>query len=645
MNVADPGRGTGKPVAKWWVRWLQSYRSVAWTWELRIALFTLVMILVSVSGGLIWGAESAAAVWPLWGCLLVGGGPLVGGLVIKAWQREFGSDLLAGVSIVVAVILQEYLAGALVVLMLSGGAALESYAVKSASSVLLALSRRLPATAHLRAGASFREVPLSEVEPGNELIVFPHESCPVDGVVIEGHGVMDESYLTGEPFQISKSPGSAVISGAINGDMALVVRAEKYVKDSRYAQIMQVMQAAEQDRPHLRRLGDQLGAWYTPLALAVAGAAWMVSGEPIRFLAVLVVATPCPLLIAIPVAIIGSISLAAKRSIIIRHPTCLERADSCRTIIFDKTGTLTYGVPNLVAIHDVSGQPEHWVLAAVASLGRYSKHPLSAALVRAAEQAQCTWFPVDSISEKPGEGLVGRIDGHELKITSRQKFRELRRSTGDVAGESPLPDEVAGLECLVLVDGRYAAVFQFRDTPRAEGVSFVEHLAPRHRIERTLLVSGDRDSEVKYLAGEIGIQLVYAEQSPEEKLEIVKRETGMAPTIYVGDGINDAPALTAATIGIAFGQHSDVTSQAADVVVLDSSLQKVDEFLHISRRMRTIALQSAVGGIALSLAAMGFAFFGVISPVWGALIQEVIDVLAVLNALRVAWPPGSLKDF
>jgi heavy metal translocating P-type ATPase len=610
------------------------------------------MIAVALGGSWWWGPEHVVTLLPLWLSLALGGVPLVYGLVKKLFQREFGSDLLAGISIIVAVILGEYLAGALVVLMLSGGAALESYAVRSASSVLLALSRRLPAVAHRREGSSFLDIPLADVQPGDVLIVFPHESCPVDGVVTEGHGVMDESYLTGEPFQISKSPGSDVISGAVNGELALVIRAQKRAQDSRYAQIMKVMQAAESDRPRLRRLGDQLGAWYTPLALSIAAAAWFVSGEPLRFLAVLVVATPCPLLIAIPVAIIGSISLAAKRAIIVRHPGSLELADTCRTIIFDKTGTLTYGVPNLVEILVGTRYSAEMILAHVASLSRYSKHPLSVAIVQAGQQRKCAVIPVAEISEQPGAGLVGRVGQHQLQITSRKKFLQQQTGRGAIASGvvssaevEALPAEAAGLECIIVIDGHYAATFQFRDTPRREGAPFVQHLSPRHRIGRTLLVSGDRESEVRYLAGQIGIEHVYASQSPEQKLEIVRRETAAAPTIFVGDGINDAPALTAATVGIAFGQHSDVTSQAADAVVLDSSLQKVDEFLHISRRMRRIALQSAVGGIGLSLVAMGFAFVGLLTPVWGAMTQELIDVFAVLNALRVAWPPRELKDF
>ena len=261
-------------------------------------------------------ASAATQRWPLFAVVLLGGVPLVWDLLRKALRRQFGSDLLAGISIVTAVLLGEYLAGALVVLMLSGGEALEHYAVRRASSVLQALARRMPSIAHRRTGDQVEDVALDDVRVGDHVVVFPHEICPVDGEVVDGHGMMDESYLTGEPFLMPKAPGSSVFSGAINGDSALTLRAVRAAVDSRYARIMHVMRDSEQRRPALRRLGDQLGAWYTPLALACAGGAWLWSGDPVRFLAVLVVATPCPLLIAIPVAIIGSISLAARRSIV-----------------------------------------------------------------------------------------------------------------------------------------------------------------------------------------------------------------------------------------------------------------------------------------------------------------------------------------
>jgi heavy metal translocating P-type ATPase len=439
---------------------------------------------------------------------------------------------------------------------------------------------------------------------------------------------------------MSKTPGAAVISGAINGAAALTIRATRLVRDSRYAQIMRVMQASEQHRPRLRRLGDQLGAWYTPLAVAIAVAAWLASGSPRRFLAVLVVATPCPLLIAIPVAIIGAISLAARRSIIIKDPTVLETIDTCRTAIFDKTGTLTYGKPRLVQQHVAAGNDAAGLLSLAASVERYSKHPLSGAILDAARAAGAEPIEASEVSERPGEGLRGVVDGRQVQITSRAK---LLAGGGELPADLPPP--AGGLECVLVVDGRYAATYQFRDEPRKEGKLIVRHLRPKHGLARVLLVSGDRDSEVRHLAERVGIEEVYAEQSPEQKVEIVRRETAAAPTLFVGDGINDAPALVAATVGLAFGQGSDITAEAAGAVILDSSLARVDELLHIGRRMRQIALQSAVGGMALSVAGMVLAAMGLLPPVAGAVTQEVIDVAAVLNALRAALPPRSLTDY
>jgi heavy metal translocating P-type ATPase len=577
---------------------------------------------------------------PLVATLVFGGIPLVLALLAKVIRREFGSDLLAGMSIITSVVLHEYLAGSLVVLMLSGGEALEAYAVRSASSVLSALAKRMPSIAHRKQNGHVSDITLGEIAIGDTLIVFPHDICPVDGTLLEGRGVMDESYLTGEPYMMSKTPGSEVLSGAINGDTALTIRAEKLAGDSRYAKIMQVMRASEQRRPRLRRLADQLGAYYTPVAVVIALVAWAVSGDAVRFLAVLVVATPCPLLIAIPVAIIGSVSLAARRGIIIKDPAVLEKIDSCRTAIFDKTGTLTYGQPKLTEVIVGDGFVDKEVLTEVASLERYSKHPLSGAILDAAREAGVALREVDEISERPGEGLRGLVAGQPVQVTSRKKLLAQRP---ELAGK--FPQLSGGLECVVLIDGRYAATLHFRDTPRAEGASFINHLKPRHGIERVLLVSGDRESEVRYLADQVGIKEIYASQSPEQKLELVRAETKRANTLVMGDGINDAPALTAATVGIAFGQQSDITAEAAGAVIMDSSLEKVDEFLHISRRLRSIALQSAVGGMALSVIGMLLAALGYLPPVAGAVTQEIIDVVAVVNALRVAIQPRSLSDY
>jgi heavy metal translocating P-type ATPase len=623
---AEPGHA-----ARWW--WPGAAPRAS-----GIAVLTVAGILTHLTLRWASAASPGANVLPLYVVLVGGGVPLVLSLALKLVRREFGSDLLAGISIVAAVLLQEYLAGALVVLMLSGGEALEAFALGRASSVLQALARRMPLVAHRRINRQVAEVQLADVRVGDELIVYPHEICPVDGVIIEGHGVMDESYLTGEPFMMPKAPGSEVFSGAINGENALTLRASRLAVDSRYARIMSVMRDSEQRRPQLRRLGDQLGAWYTPIALGLAVGAWTWSADPVRFLAVLVVATPCPLLIGIPVAIIGAISLAAKRSIIIRDPAVLERVDRCRTIVLDKTGTLTYGEPALTERFTAPDMDDALVLQATASLERYSKHPLAKPVLEAARQAHLALIDASEVRERSGEGLEGQVEARHVRVIGRRQAEALGHG-------SALPPVSAGLECVILLDDRYAATYRFHDAPRADSRSFITHLRPRHQLERILLVSGDRESEVRYLADRVGIQEVYAGQTPEQKVAITRAENERAPTLFIGDGINDAPALVTATVGLAFGHQSEITTEAAGAVIMDTSLKRVDELFHLARRMRRIALQSAVGGMALSVVGMFIAFGGWLPPVGGAVFQEVIDLGAVLNALRAAVPGGELSDY
>ena len=616
--------------------------SPAGVWQHKSTIIAALSIVAILSHlGLRYGFHCPAETYqiPLLVTLILGGLPLLYDLLRKILKRQFGSDLLGGISIITSIVLGEYLAGSIIVLMLAGGEALESYALRSACSVLATLAKRMPSTAHRKHATEINDVALLEVVVDDTLVIYPHDICPVDGVVTEGHGMMDESYLTGEPFQITKTSGSTVISGAINGETALTIRVTKAAADSRYAKIMEVMCESESKRPQLRRLGDQLGAIYTPLALTVAVLAWVIGGDSLRFLAVLVIATPCPLLLAIPIAIMGSISLCARRAIIVKSPVVLEQIAGCRTAIFDKTGTLTYGEPKLTEQIIAQGFDQKEVLTLVAGLERYSKHPLARAIIEAAKEAGIELPEASDVGEPPGQGLRGTVAGRPVQVISREQLATLR-----VAGSDQLPPHASGLDCVVVIDRRYAAALCFRDTPRAESRGFVSHLGPKHQFARVMLVSGDRESEVQYLADQVGITVIHAQKNPEEKLAIVREETAKAKTLYVGDGINDAPAMMAATVGMAIGQNSDVTAEAAGVVIMDNSLEKVDEFMHISRRMRIIALQSAVGGMVLSVIGMAFAATGHLSPVSGAIMQEVIDVLAVLNALRAAFPPRQIHD-
>src|ERR1019366_1369873 len=417
--------------------------------------------------------------------IAVSGIPLCVELFSEVVKRNFSVDTLAVLSIATAVILQQYWVAAIVILMLSGGKALEEFAVRRASSVLGALAKRMPQTAH-RVGSdgSISDVAINSIAVRDRVMMSPHELCPVDGVVLHGIGSMDESFLTGEPFLIAKAPGTTVLSGAINGDAALTIEATKLAVDSRYAKIVAVLHASEQNRPQIRRLGDRLGSWYTPLAVAIALASWVLSGHSERFLAVLVIATPCPLLIAIPVAIIGAISVGARFGIVIKDPSILEKLDSCRTLIVDKTGTLTYGRPNLTAVVCLGPWPRAYVLRLAASIEKYSKHPLASAVVEAASEEQLRLLNVQDVSESPGEGLTGHVEGRSLTLTGRGKLApELAMA---------LPPVIPGLECIVLVDGRLAGLIHFQDEPRHESKSFLHHLGARHNIDEVIVLSGGR---------------------------------------------------------------------------------------------------------------------------------------------------------
>lgn len=575
---------------------------------------------------------------PLWFGIILGGFPFLLEMVKGLLKGKFGADFLAGVSVVTAVLMGELLVAAIIVLMLSGGQVLEEMATQRASRVLSALAKRSPTIAH-RAGpsAALEEVAVSEIATGEILAILPYEICPVDGTVLSGDSTMDESFLTGEPFRIRKTKGSTVISGALNGEGALTIVADKLPSDSRYARIMRVVEEAENSPPPMRRLGDQLGALYTPFALLIATAAWLISGSSYRFLAVLVIATPCPLLLAIPIAIVGAVSLAAKRSIIIRKPAVLEQVSRVRTMLFDKTGTLTHGEPELTELVNRSNLSDQEVLSVAASLEQYSKHPLSSAVIRAAEANHAPLVTVESVSEQAGKGLTGKVGGHTISITGRRGIPS--------SDATALPAFTSGMESILLIDNKVAGLMRFHDRPRQEGLPFIKHLHPKHHIQRLMILSGDRDEEVQRLARIVGVEDVRAGLSPEQKLNIVAEETAKAPTLFLGDGINDAPAMLAATVGVAFGKGSDITAEAASAVILDTSLERVDQLLHIGSRMRRIALESAVGGICLSMIGMIAASFGYLPPFWGALAQEAIDLLAVLNALRVSLPYSQLQDF
>ncbi len=568
---------------------------------------------------------------PLWLVVIAGGVYMIRNIIAKIFHGSFGVDALAVIALATAVWLEEYVAGTLIVLMYMGGQWLESFAQGRASFALQALAKRMPLLAHRIRGQETEDVALDLVGKDDLVKVFPHEVFPVDGIVMEGYGMANESYLTGEPYPVAKGPGAEIYSGSLNGESVLVVQTTRVSSESRYTKIMHVMADAQQQRPHLRRLADQIGAWFTPVVLLFAFAVWYMTGDPVRFLAVLIVATPCPLLLAVPITIISAISLAARNGIIIKNPTILERLPTCKTAIFDKTGTLTYGKPVLTEILHDKEYEQNQILRMVAGMEQYSNHPLALAIKDVTKENDLAIPQPEKMSEVAGEGLAGIIQGQRIWITGRHKFKLRFPDQADL-----LPPTAIGLESVIVINDRYAALLRFADAPRKESGAFIRHLKPLHGFAKIMLLSGDREEEVAYLAKTLGIKEVFSSQTPEQKLAIVRSEAGKAPTLFMGDGINDAPAIAAATVGLAFGRNADVAGEAAGAVIVDNSLAKVDELLHISIAMRRIALQSALGGVLFSVLAMGFAAAGYISPVAGALLQEAIDVVAIANALRLA---------
>jgi heavy metal translocating P-type ATPase len=574
----------------------------------------------------------------LLGAIVVTGLPLCVELVAQIAKGNLSVDILAILSVVSAIVLRQYWVAAIVILMLSGGKALEEFSTRRASTVLRALSRRMPQIAHrIESEDRQSDVSIEEVAVGDKLSIYPHELCPVDGVVLVGLGTMDESYLTGEPFLIAKAPGATVLSGSINGDSALTIEATSVASDSRYAKIVEVLHASEENRPRIRRLGERLGIWYTPTAIAIALLSWGLSGDPVRFLAVLVIATPCPLLLAIPVAIIGAVSVAARRGIVIKDPSILEKLGTCTTLIVDKTGTLTYGQPSLKEVVASGRWTRRSLIQWAASLEKYSKHPLSSAVLKAAEEEGIPLISPRTVSEAPGHGLAGDLDGLSILLTGRGRIQE--------SMQHQLAEVQPGLECVVLVNGQLGGVMRFHDQPRRESKPFLSHVESHHGIEQIVLLSGDRQAEVSLFAQGMGISNVHGGKSPEEKVAIVRDLTRKQKTLYLGDGINDAPAMMNATVGVALGVNSDITAEAAGAVILQSSLASVDELIHIGTRMRRIAVTSAVGGMLLSMIGMGAGALGLLAPIEGAILQEFIDLLSILNSLRMILPVKTIGDF
>jgi len=557
---------------------------------------------------------------------------LFGQIVGSLRRGDVGLDVVAALSMSAALLFGETLAGNVVALMYAGGQLLESFAEGRARQEMTALLGRVAFTAMRYRGQALEEVPLPSIRQGDRLLIRQGDVVPVDGHVADGVAVLDLSALTGESIPRSLSRGGEVMSGSTLVGPAFDLVASRPAAESTYAGIVRLVEAAQASKSPMARLADRYAIWFLALTVAIAGAAWIASGDPIRALAVLVVATPCPLILAVPVAIISGISRTAKLGALVKDGAALEALAHVRTAILDKTGTVTHGRPAITAIRTGEGFTECEVLGLAASLDQASAHVMATSLIQAAADAGLTLSPPTQIAEVPGKGIEGIVDGRRVAIGGDTYVRN-RSSAGHEMLQAS--DDQAGVQSVaVAVDGTVAGVILLQDQLRDDARSTLDALRAAG-IERIVLTSGDMDSIAQTVGRSLGFDEILGDLTPEGKVAAVRREAATRPVMMVGDGVNDAPALAAAQVGVAMGARgAAASSEAASVVLLVDELNPLANALGIARRTRAIALQSVFVGLGLSIAGMIAAALGYLPPVQGALLQEAIDVAVILNALR-----------
>ncbi len=553
-------------------------------------------------------------------------------------ERNMGVDTIALVAMVGSLALGQELAGLIVGLMFSGGSALEDVASTRARRELTALVERAPKVAQRRTEDRIEEVPVAEVVVGDVVVVRTGEVVPVDGAVQSAEAVVDTSTLSGEPLPLTLARGQPLLSGSANAGAPFDVRAERPAAESAYAALVRLVEQAQSQRAPFVRMADRYAGFFLPATLLLAGAAWALSGDAIRALAVVVVATPCPLILAAPIALVSGLSRAARTGIIVKGATAIETLGEARTVLFDKTGTLTVGTPELREVVTRDGFQAAELLRSAASVDRMSAHVLGEALVRAAEDAELRLSVPTDVHEDPGQGIRAKVGGHLVAVGSRAFLRASGVPADELASAAVLTGRGSGeAHVLVGVDGHVAGVIVMVDELRPDSDRIVERLRAEG-VRHVAMVSGDRRSVAERIGRELGVDRVYAEQTPEQKVEVVRTlraDPSLSPVVMVGDGINDAPALAIADMGIAMGAAgATISSETADAVITVDRVDRVADALHCGRRALFIARQSVLVGMGLSLVAMGVAAAGYLQPVAGALLQEVIDVAVILNALR-----------
>lgn len=551
---------------------------------------------------------------------------------------KLGVDAIALLSMIGALALGETLAGAVVAVMYAGGAALEDFAVGRAERDLKSLIDRAPRIAHRRVGGSFEDAPVDQVSIGDSILVRAGEVVPVDGLLISASASIDDSALTGEPIPVLRRTGEAVSSGALNAGETFEMQASATAGDSAYAGIVKLVSAAQTAKAPFIRLADRFALALLPLTLALAGGAWALSHDPIRALAVLVAATPCPLILAAPAAFVAGTSQAARRGVLIKGGGPLEALARAHTVMFDKTGTLTVGGARLVALETAPGEDADEALRLAASLEQASQHVVASAVVAAALDKDLALQIPSKVRETMGSGLEGIVEGRQIRVGSHQLVYGSAQPADWAARALRRASWRSALSVFVSVDGRPIAALLLADELRREAPRAIQALRSSG-VERIVMVTGDRADAAETIAAALDLDAVLANRVPADKVDAVATEQRSHPTVMVGDGINDAPALAAADVGVAMGARgASASSEAADVVVLVDQLDRVSDAIAIARRTRAIALQSIVAGMGLAAAAMGAAALGWLTPVAGALTQEAIDVAVILNALRALRP-------
>ncbi|MFB8248939.1 heavy metal translocating P-type ATPase [Streptomyces sp. NPDC055952] len=542
-----------------------------------------------------------------------------------------GVDLIAVLALGGTLAVGEYLAGALIGLMLATGRILERTAQRRAAHDLRALLEHAPNSARRRAGTQVDTVALDDVVAGDLLVVGPGEVIPVDGTVESAAAVLDESVLTGEPLQIERARGQEVRSGVVNAGGAFDLRAVATAQDSTYAGIVRLARQAGAESAPVVRLADRYAAWFLPLAVTVAGLAWLMSGSAVRAVAVLVVATPCPLLLAAPVAIVSGLSRASRLGVVVRDGGALENLGRARSLLLDKTGTLTRGRPRVLDVATAADRTPTEVLQLAASIDLYSPHVLARAVVEAARERGLALTPPTGVTEEPGRGVTGTVAGRRVSL-GRGTWAGPRPSWAGAADNRALLEGAA--VAWLTVDGEPAGAVLLRDPLRHDAPRTLRCLRTAG-IKRVVMLTGDRIAPAREIGALLGLDEVRAGLGPTDKVAAVRAEQERAVTVMVGDGVNDAPALSAADVGVAMGARgSTASSEAADIVLATDRVDRLADAVFIAVRARRIAVQSALGGMVLSLVAMAAAAAGLLPPVAGALLQEIIDVAVIVNALR-----------